>query len=73
MFLPLFAVDFNLNLMAGSVKIVKLVLADKLLSRQFTVGIVNCLESIERTLSTTFGCNLPVSDSEFMSSKFFVF
>ena len=41
MLLPLFATDLLLSLMTGSVEAVKIFLADKFLSRQFTIGIVN--------------------------------
>ena len=73
MLLPLFSTDLLLSLMAGSIEVVKIVLADKFLSWPFTVGIVDISELIERNLTATFGCNLPVSDSELVVAKVAVF
>ena len=72
MLLPHVAIDFHLNLMAGSIEVVKITFADKLLSWHFTIGIVDISELIERNLTATVGCNLPVSDSELVVAKIIV-
>ena len=61
---PLFATDLLLSLMTDSIQVVKIFLADKLLSWIFAIGIVDISETDERNLTATFGCNLPVSDAE---------
>ncbi len=44
-------------------------LADKILSRNFTVGIINFLEIADGRLAVTLGRNLPMTDSKLMVAR----
>ena len=60
MLLPLLALDLLLSVMTDSVNTIHAFLTDEFLSQNFTVGIVNFLESIERRLAATCSGNLPI-------------
>ena len=69
MSLPLLALDLLLSVMADSKEAIHALLADEFLSGNFTVGIINALESIERRLAATFSGNLPMADSDLVVAK----
>jgi hypothetical protein len=69
MLVPLLALDLLLSVMADSIEAIHALLADKILSWNFTVGIINFFESIDRRLEATFGRNLPMTDCDLMVAK----
>ena len=71
--LPFLARNLHLSIMADSIKAIHAHLADEFLSRHFTVGCINFLESIEGGLVASFGRNLPMTDSNFVVAKVVVF
>ena len=69
MLLPRLALDLLLSVMADSIKAIHTLLADEFLSGKFAIGVVNCLEKIESRLATSFGRNLPMTDSDLMVAR----
>lgn len=66
--IPRLALDLRLSLVTDSIEAEYAILADKFLSGNFAIGVVDGLELVDRAMTSSFGYLLPMTDFDLVVS-----